>query len=98
MCIERGHIRSIFNDKVTSSGDSRVNVWSGLTAVHTLWHLYHNVVAKQFSDWFRKYGDGMSEYDIDFYTYEEARRLVAAMIQVVKMMAQLVFTLVKKLY
>jgi peroxidase len=58
---------------VSFEGDVRVNEQIGLTAMHTVWMREHNRIANELADT-NKHWD-------DTRTYEEARRIVIAMVQ-----------------
>ncbi|XP_046631114.1 peroxidase-like [Daphnia pulicaria] len=55
------------------AGDVRVNEQIGLTAMHTVWMREHNRIANELAD--------MNKHWDDTRTYEEARRIVIAMVQ-----------------
>ena len=55
------------------AGDSRVNVYPGLGALHTIFMRYHNYVAEELAA-------GHSDYD-DEKLFQEARKIVIAVLQ-----------------
>ena len=55
------------------AGDIRVNEQIGLTSMHTLWVREHNRIAKEFKK--------LNKHWSDERTYQEARKLVGAMLQ-----------------
>lgn len=66
------------------TGDKRVNVWAGLTSIHTAFVRQHNVIAKSLYDSLKNSSSSMTESEMDERAYKEARRIIAAILQVRK--------------
>lgn len=73
------HVRSLF-----VSGDSRVNIQPGLTAMHTVWHREHNWLAAQVKEAMVSAGTlPLNETDADERIFQLAKKLLIAEFQIV---------------
>lgn len=62
-------------------------MWDPLTSIHTLFVREHNRIAAKFSDWLRQH-TGLDGTELDEKAYQEARRIVAAEMQVNTIMSR----------
>lgn len=69
-------------DKCAIAGDFRPNEWAPLTSMHTMFVRYHNFLAGIFYNKLKQDKSWLSESALDEKTYQETRRVLGAIIQV----------------
>lgn len=67
---------------VLFTGDKRVNVWPSLTAIHELFVREHNRIADILYPILKNKYPQLTSEDGDEMTYQEVRRITAALLQV----------------
>ncbi|KAF6034053.1 hypothetical protein EB796_007635 [Bugula neritina] len=66
-----------------AAGDRRSNEWGGLTALHVLFLREHNRIAGKLYKQLKITKPGMAEIALDETVYQETRRIISALIQVI---------------
>ncbi|XP_067948146.1 eosinophil peroxidase-like [Watersipora subatra] len=76
-------IPSIYRDRrCYAAGDTRCNVWPSLISIHVLFVLEHNRIADIFYAQIKKTGY-LSEEKADEKTYQETKKIISAIMQVI---------------
>lgn len=65
-----------------SAGDKRSNVWAPLTSIHLAFVRLHNNIAIVFYNKLKSTKPYLKENDLDEEAYQQARRVIGAVLQV----------------